>query len=609
MAKTYANQTQGIVSGTQDEDVKDLLSYLNRDSTEHDAQINARKLIVDLLKSGCIITSPDGTQSISSKLIVQILQKVVNKMKIPDSKIYKAGPFKLTTDAKLQKRATITRQWQEQIVTAGVFTVMKEGKFIQCMRDKGGVFYKIGLLGDAQIQIGYDEDNSDCPIRFRVLPSDSYRTSPGATDIRDVVEGNSADYDFYAVKYTMKRFEALWPDFKGKVAPGMLPIGSGREKELEKKWNQVGYNDDEEVEVGYFTCIDKRQIVIAGAACTVLRKLKGDLPEGEIVSEDNTSFPYVMDGKAYLPTLHFKYFPSPEGYSNWGIVHLVYDIALLAAKMDNDAYLHTVDNIRPITLVNTTNKSKSKLFADILKAEEAVAAGGRGYVVSENPQGTSGVSLESFQTNAVTNEWERAFTKLDTQIKRLGFELDAPNLGSSPNQMSIMSAQENADAPIKQVIEYNSTAFEEAILFTMDFIRKFVPDDDQTPLNSMVDIDMTGFGQDLKMPLRGIPLGMVAQELRANKYFVVVNSRDGTMPSNVMELAKARETMSSIPQGTPAWNKMAIKVAQLNGHNIGMEDLGMPQPGGAAAGVEAPASPMPTETSPLNAVALKYGRT
>lgn len=594
--------SRNIVSGAQDEDVQEALLSVSKDIEEHDRQEAVRKIIQDLLKSGCSISNPTGTKTITSKLILQILWKVVNKMKIPDFKIYKSGPFKLTTDKQLQKKANQVREWMEQIVTAGTATVMKEGKFIQCMRDKGGAFYNMSLYGDSHVQVGYDEDNSDYPIAFRVSSLSNFYTNSQATDIRSAVDGNSADATFEVFTYTMKQFCVLWPEFEGKVAPGKIPL-KDVSKQLEKTWLQTTYDEMDEVQVAYYTSIEGIQVVFAGPACTVLRKFKGKLKKDEVIDEGSTKFPYNMDGKAYLPTLHFKFFPSPEGYSNWGIGHMIYDIAVLAARMDSMAYQHAGRNINPINFVNSATKKASKLFNDILQAEAMRDEGGDAYVVSENPQGTAGVTVESLQSAPITQEWERAFTRLETQINRLGFQLDAPDLGSSPNEMSIMSAQENADAPIKQIIEYNASEFEMAVLITMDFIRKFIPDEDQTPLNSMTDIEIG----DQKLALRGVPLGWVAKELRMNKYFVIVNSRDGTIPSNVMELARARETMSTLPQGTPAWNKMAMEVAKLNGHNITMEDMGMPQQA-PQGGAEGPQAPTPSETSPVTAQALKYGK-
>lgn len=578
-----------VESGMQDEHVIECLELMSKNSDTHNEKQNIWRAIQLLFEEAFYISNPTGSKVISSKLLLQILWKVVNKMKIPDFKIYKAGPFKLTTDKDLEKEEQALRDWSEQLVTAGVSTVMKEGKFIQCMRDKGGAFFKMALFGDSHVQVGYDEDNSAYPITFRVSSLSDFWVNNDATDIRDAVGGLSADGTVEIFRYTKKQFDILWKEFADKVACGEIPKNEGQRKQLEKTWKQ-SYTESDLIEVAYYTSISGVQVVFAGSACTVLRKFE----EGE--------FPYAMDERPYLPTLHYKFFPSSEGYYNYGIGHMVYDIALLTARMDDMAYQHAGENIHPITLVNSSVKSSSKLFNEILKAHEARDAGGSAYVVSENQGGTAGVTMESFQTDPITQEWERAFTRLETQIRRLGFELDAPDLGSSPNEMSIMSAQENADAPIKQIIEYNASEFEMAVLITMDFIRKFVDDDDQTPLNSMVDLE----AGERKVPLRGIPLGWVAKELRKNKYFVVVNSRDGTIPSNVMELAKARETVSMLPQGTPAWNKMAMRIAKLNGHNVTEEDMAMAQPAGPTE--EAQGGPIPTETTPLSPSQLKYGK-
>jgi hypothetical protein len=175
-----------------------------------------------------------------------------------------------------------------------------------------------------------------------------------------------------------------------------------------------------------------------------------------------------------------------------------------------------------------------------------------------------------------------------------------PALGANPNEMSIMAEQEATDAPIKQIIEFNASEFEEAVKFTIDAIRKYIDDKDETPLNSMVDLEMG----EMKLPLRGFTMGQVAQELRKNKYFVVVNSRDGTIQSNVMQQAQISKTMSTLAPMSPAWNKMSIKMAKLNGQNLTDQDLAAPQaPQPQQLGAQ---QPTPTETTPINAAQLKY---
>lgn len=595
-APTTSTEQNRIITGKDDKNVCMFLQMLGDDSSIHNRHEGIWRAIQVLFEQGFSIQNPSGTQIITSKLLLQLLWKTANKMKIPDFKIYKAGPFKLTTDTELAEQETQTREWTEQIVTAAVATIMKEGGFVDCMRAKGGAFFKGGIFGDTHIQIGYDADHSDYPIRFRVTSLSDFFTNSQATDIRDPVGGLSADATVEIFRYTIKQFNALWPEYAGKVAPGEIPRSQAYMKQLEKTWLQEAADDNDMIDVGYGTSIDKKRVVFAGAACTPLQTLEGD--------EGDNAFPFIIDGKPYLPTLHFKFFPSSEGYYNYGIGHMVYDIALLAAQMDNMAYKHAGDNIWPINLVNSSTKAASKLFNDILKAEQMRNAGGRGYVVSENPGGGAGVTVDSFQSAPITEEWERAFTRLEQQITRMGFNLDTPDLGSSPNEMSIMWIQESTDAPIKQIIEWNAPMFEEAVDFTMDFIRKFVDDDDQTPLNSLVEIEMG----DGTIPLRGIPLGWVAKELRQNKYFTVVNSRDGTVPSSVMETAQIDQTMNTLTPGSPAWNKFAIKRAKTQGMNLKAEDLALPgQPQAPSGGGGVPPPPPPTETSPVNAVTLKNG--
>jgi hypothetical protein len=597
--KKPTNSSVLIETGFEDEGVKSALTLIGKNGTVHNRQEGIWRAIQSLFEAGFSVMNPAGTKKITSKLLLQILWKVVNKMKVPDFKIYKAGPFALKTKPAEVKADAATREAMEQIVTAGVATVMKEGKFIQCMRDKGGAFYKTALFGDCHVQVGYDEDRSDYPISFRVGSLSDVYMNNAATDIRDAVGGLSADEVVIIYRYTIMQFNQLFPEWEGKVAKGDVPRAYRLRKQLEKTWFQTLYDGEEEIEVAYRIGIDKCMVVFAGPACTVIDRYEGDEEEGEdeaaespdeesqdvetLKSGKKKPFPYIMDGKPYIPLLHFKFFPSSEGYYNYGIGHMVFDIAIVAAQMDNMAYSHAGDNIWPINFVNTPHKNASKLFNEILKAHEMRAAGGKGYVLSENQAGQgSGVTIESFQTQPITGEWERAFGRLERQIERMGFKLDMPDLGANPNEMSLMAEQEATDAPIKQIIEFNASEFEMAVLFTMDAIKKFVADDDQTPLNSTVDLEIGG----QQVPLRGISLGMVAQELRMNKYFVVVNARDGTTPSGVMQQAQITKTMSALQPGTPAWNKLSIKQARLNGQNISEADLQMAAPPQAAPAPE-----------------------
>jgi len=596
-----------IETGFEDEAVQSSLKLMGKNSTIHNRHEGIWRVIQEMFEGGFSVMDPTGTKKITSKLILQILWKVVNKMKIPDFKIYKSGPFALKNDPKEIKRDNMVRDQVEQIVTAGVGTVMKEGKFIQCMADKGGAFYKSALFGDCHVQVGYDQDNSDYPINFRVGSlSDTYMNN-SCTDIRDAVGGLSADEVVIIYRYTIDQFNELFPDWEGKVAAGDIPRAYRYKKQLEKTWLQTVYDGEEMIEVGYRIGIDKCMVVFAGPACTVIDRYEGDEEEGEtndsaqeesqdIVEEKKSgkkSFPYIMDGKPYIPLLHFKFFPSSEGYYNYGIGHMIFDLAVITAQMDNMAYNHAGDNIWPINFVNSPTKNVSKLFNEILKAHEMRAAGGRGYVVSKNATPGSGVTVESFQSQPITGEWERAFNRLEKQITRMGFTLDGPDLGANPNQMAIMSDQETSDAPIKQIIDFNASEFEMAVLFTMDAIRKFIPDDDMTPINSTVDIEIPN----AKTPMRGVPLGWVASELRMNKYFVVINRRDGTVPSGVMQNAQIDKAMQDLAPGSPAWNKLAIKRAQINGQNLTMDDLQPPQP---PAGPGPGAGPAPTGAEPPN---------
>lgn len=133
-------QPKDVQPGLQNEIVKKAIQLMGKNSTIHNRHEGYWRAIQQLFEQGFTVWNPQGTKKITSKLLLQILWKVVNKMKPLDFKIHKAGPFALKTDKEEIKKDKLIRDLTEQIVTTGVATVMKEGKFAQCFRDKGGVF-------------------------------------------------------------------------------------------------------------------------------------------------------------------------------------------------------------------------------------------------------------------------------------------------------------------------------------------------------------------------------------------------------------------------------------------------------------------------------------
>lgn len=575
--------TGSVKAGFTDDCVRSMIKMLERTAPIHNRKEAEWQIIQRLIEDGFTVSNPNGTKKINSKVLYQAALKMINKMKPLDFQVHGSGRDEI----------------HEKLVTDGVGTVMDEGGFSQCFRDKGGIAMKTVFFGDSFLPIGTIDD-SPYPIQFRVASLSSVYVDNHCNDIRDPIAGLSANELCIIYEYSMAQFEDIYPEFKGKVAKGDIPRAYKMKKMLEKSWDQTFYNEEDTIEVAhYFNLGKKTYLVAAGASCTVIQKYKGK------------DYPFIKrkqyedeEGKAYIPVLHFKCFPSTEGFYNYGLGHYLFDIAIIMAQMDNMAYRHAGDNIDPIQIVNVPKDKTSQFFNSLVMAHEQRASGGKGYAVMErNIDGTPGgseVNMIPFQSQPITQEWERAFTRLEQQIARIGIPLDAADRGANVTATQVLSEEENSDQLIKQTMEFNASESKFLVEVVLDMIRDTVDPEDDTPLNLTTAINLEG--QEVQM--KNITLGAVADELQKYRYFVRINSRSGAIPSNIMQQAQVAKALPLTPPGSPAYNKLVVKLMKLNDQDISMEDIApqqqpqMPQEGGGQPDEQALA-PAPSETDPL----------
>jgi len=346
------------------------------------------------------------------------------------------------------------------------------------------------------------------------------------------------------------------------------------------------------IEVGhYFNLGAKTYSIFAGAACTLLEEY------------NDSAYPFMIDKKPYIPVLHFKFFPSTEGFYNWGLGHLLYDIAVLSQEMDNMAFRHASDNIDPINFVAVPQKEASKIFAKIREANNQRKAGGKGYAVIEygagDQPGRSGIGIENFESPPITQEWERAFQRLEQQITRMGIQIDAVDQGNV-TATQVLSQEENSDQMIKQVMEFNASESKFAVEVVLQMIKDLVKNSDKTPIHITHDIEINGQPIDVSQ----LTLGAIAHELKQNSYFVRINSRSGTIPSNTMKRAEIQSMLPFLLPGSKAQAKAASTMAGLSNLNMQMEDFMPAAPPGLPPGAGGPPG-QPTGAPPSDTDQLK----
>lgn len=500
-------------------------------------------VIQQLFEMGFNATAARGATKVSSKMLQQVLWRTMALMKPLDFTIHAAG----------------AEEWQEKLVTDGVSTVMDKGGYVRALRDKEGLFQKSLMWGDGWALVGTNPNKaSKIPIVFNPVSNTNIYFDQYATVMRGAW-GRQVRKCVVIFSYSFETAKKLYPKLK---SPGRIPRDMNYFKELERTFLQTTQiTGDDICEIAYLYDIDSNIYgVFGGSGLQDLEFKKGD------------DYPFVKDGESYIPVLAQMCMPSSEGIYNHGLFDSIYDLAVMSAQLMNMAIGHAEDSVYPITMVNVPQGEASKFFNKLRTAHEMRAAGNKGYVAMEysstNPNTQANAS--SLLTPSIYQEWQSLYEVFTREVARLGIHLDDVDRGTSVTASQIIAEEEAKNSFAKQVMEYNATESQFAVELAMDFIKSFVDPSDDTPLNMTTTYVVNG----QKMRGDKITLGAVSELLRQKNFFVKVNARSGSVPSNVFQQAQITRLLQVSTPGSPAFYSLVGELAHLNDRDLDAEDFG-----------------------------------
>lgn len=577
-----------VVSGIDNKAVQSAIRCVKRGYVQKQIHEQESFQIQQMFQKAFEIKEPQGTRKVNSSMLQQGMWRTVNKMKCLDFEIVGVGASDELND----------------FVTQGISTVLERGNFNRVLRDKQGVFFNTLLYGNGMPMFSIDTDQ-DFPIRFRSASLSNTYVDPYATGMRNAGDENNAQELLLIFSMSWDEFCSVYPDMKNKAGRGKIPRDYGMLKEIERDYYQTYRLLDDIIEVAYYYHLPTKTFCkFAGTMCTIISELKGDkypfVMGGEITKNDKEEIT-IKGGVPYIPASSFLCQPSSEGFYDKGLGHLMYKIAWLEQRLLNMELNHADDTINPTVFLNVPQDTSTAILQKIKQSNQQRAAGGKGYIPWEfNPMNPSEsqINPQALLTNNNLNELQVLFTRLDGEIRRLGINLDGGNFEGNPNQMQIMAEEEESDSFIKQIMEYNATETQFLIEAVIDITKKIIDKDNKVPL----DLTFTVQGQNGEAKITEMTLGHLAEVLQTYHFFVKVNARTGTIPSNAFKLAQLERTSQFTPPGSKAFNDIAVDMARLNGRDITANDL-MPAQQQAPAPQQIPlqnAQPIATGTDRIS---------
>jgi len=534
-----AELNQNVKDNSTDKAVKDSLRVINDNFSTRNLQDSIIDSIQGLFSEAFLVTDPKGTRKLSSQRLYQAIWRTASRMK----------PLDFTIHGDAQGRDPLVHSVAEKIVTGGVGTVMDKGGYDSALRDKNGAFFDLLLYGDGLIQIGAEE--GDIPIQFSTITNKNVFTDNFATGIRMPGKGRSAQKVTIIYSYGYDEYLNMYPEMKGKVGVGRINRTNTTVKDQQRTFDQEQKLKEIVEEAHAYDLSEETYVIYAGSGNTIREKYT------------KKNYPFVKDDKAYIPILQFICIPSSEGFWNYGIGQLLYKLAIISRQLMNMEVAHISDNTLPIELISLPQGQAAKFFNRLKMANKMRASGQKGYVPMErsanDPNGNA-IASQTLTTENLFNEWQAVFDRLDQEIRRLGINIDELDVGGTKTATEILALEENANSFVKQIMEWNASETQVAVEITIDMIKEFIQTKNELPVNLT-----TKLGDER---VESITLGMVSEELQSRNYFVEVNARTGSIPSNIVQREKYGMALSRTIPGTPAYVKIMDELNKLDGIDI-----------------------------------------
>lgn len=537
--------------------VKSALNMVARclaEKTKNDAKIDNIK---QLFNEGVQVWTPDGELELSSKLLFQVRDEVMKKVKLLDFAIHGQG----------------RPEWMEKVVTAAVGTILDTGGFVKGMLGKQGAAEKSFMYGDGYLMLSGNKGKG-APFKFIPLENSQIYLDPDAVVFRDADGGRGVSKLVVIRSFSWAEFEKMYPKKCKKVAWGEIPRKKSVWNSTDKTVLQTADMDAEEdyrVEVAYsFDLYNEAYTVFAGRNCFPLEDFRGK------------KYPFKKeDGQLYIPIIHKYCRAALEGLYNLGLGDYMFELAVLSRELKRKQFRHTSDQASPYDLLYLPTNKKNTFYNSLALADELKAAGKRAMVTVDYDPKTEQpgmIQTQTLQTTSLTNDWIQMKEMLDQEYNRIGIFLDGVS-GVTKTAKQIAYEEDRQNDFVSHTMEQFAPEQKEAIEMVLQFIRDFVPKSDKTPLNLTTKIVVDGE----EIPTDTITLGMVADELKRHHYFVKVNSSTGVVPSNTMKQIQTARAMQTAIPGSRLDAKLRAKFVGFNDIEATAEDF-LPQGGEPQAG-------------------------
>jgi len=492
--------------------IRTALELMDKYSIYTNEKLDSLDFIQELIDSTFEVSTPSGLDQVNNFLIWQVLFTFVTRTKPLD----------------VQLRAEWADEDMRRAVAEWVWYVLKEWWFSSMLRDWFWGFYKQYAYWDFFWMVWSDSkwlpEFRDASIKNVYFDSQATRllskTWNKATRCVVVFE--------YSWDNALKYFP--WIETKASMWPLPTVENFDNNREIDQQdYEQKAQSNDRKVEIGFYYDItdEARFTVFAWPTAAILDDIEWE------------AYPFSFDNlgtrQDYIPVLQWMCHPTNEWILNawWG--HLIHNLSIQSQEILNKTIKYWKDNLDPIWFLNLPAEQAWWVMWKIANAQKIQRAWGKWVVINafKEWEKQSGLGqMDTLQSPPFSWEGEAIMAMIDKQLQRFWIKLDLTFTDPRKPFATTALEEESFWEVIQQIQEQNTLTYEMVFKIAIDMIKKNIKDDDDTPLPIKGIVNTEGWEE---AESEWLTLWMLAEELKAREYQIVVNSRTWVVTTNTLE--------------------------------------------------------------------------
>jgi len=578
--------------GSKDKDVQSALRVFEDNRDQYNKYLSGIRAIVDLDEETFEVAEPIAARRLPQYLLRQIIENFLSKITRPSSTYH-------------SESAT---ERQRVAVRDGIEWIMQQGGFVESLNSKPSAYRDSMLYGDGFIRIGADDSDRPSPIRFDNITPGMVWTDTNATVMRSKRGTRQVTRMNIVYAYDYDQAVQDWPGKR--FSRGEVPREQANDflDDIDKTIEQSFRDKEQEVEICHHFDIGGDTpvyVVFAGKSLTVLSKLRGD------------DYPFVMDGKPYIPVIDLRWMDASKGFFNKGVGQLFYKMSIARRQLINKSFNQAMNSTDDIKVLSVDKGQGGEAFKRVQDAEQRKAKGERGWIISDFDKEMVVTTLEPPQFNAAL---DTMYQILDRDIRRFKINLDSLDIQPGERLGQTLEQERSSNEVVEEYLDKNVDEFEFAHMATIDFVKKFVPDGDPTPIPTTITLakarrddagEIVGLERDAagnveREDFIGFTLGLLKELVTENDFTVEMNTISGIKQSDLRKQAKAVQLMQLAPQNAMIVQKGIEAFAAGANVEIPEDAFGQqaqvePEAGASQAGIKQVQQAVAAEANPQNA--------